>query len=67
MNTIFMISEKNETSDPQRLLLNFTDKVDIKIYCFIKSQYLLYMEKYRKEHGKVNKNNKSKISALTLN
>ena len=67
MNTIFMISEKNETSDPQRLLLNFTDKVDIKIYCFIKSQYLLYMEKYRKEHRKVNKNNKSKISALTLN
>ena len=37
MNAIFMISEKNETSDPQRLLLNFTDKVDIKIYCFIKS------------------------------
>ena len=65
MNTIFMISEKNKTSEPQRLLLNFTDKVDIKRYCFIKSLYLLYMEKYRKEYRKVYKNNKSKISALT--
>ena len=37
MNTIFMISENNKTSDAQRLLLNFTDKVDIKRYCFIKS------------------------------
>ena len=65
MNTIFMISEKNKTSDPQRLLLNFTDKVDTKTYCFIKSQYLIYMEKYRKEYRKVYKNNKSKISAPT--
>ena len=60
-----MISEKNKTSEPQRLLLNFTDKVDIKRYCFIKSLYLLYMEKYRKEYRKVYKNNKSKISAPT--
>ena len=28
MNTIFMNFKNNETSDPQRLLLNLTDKID---------------------------------------
>ena len=30
MDTIFMISENRKISDPQTLLLNFTDKMNIK-------------------------------------
>ena len=30
MNTIFMNSENSKTSDPHRLLLNLTDKTDLK-------------------------------------
>ena len=30
MNTIFIISENSETSDPHRLLLNHTDKIDLR-------------------------------------
>ena len=30
MNTIFMNSGNSKTSDPHRLLLNFTDKIDSK-------------------------------------
>ena len=30
MNAIFMNSENGKTSDPHRLLLNFTDKIDLK-------------------------------------
>ena len=30
MNTIFMNSENSKTSDPRRLLLNLTDKVDLR-------------------------------------
>ena len=51
MNTIFINSENSKTSDPHRLLLNLTDKIDLRrkeIYYFIKSQYLLYMGKYKK-------------------
>ena len=59
--------ENSKTSDPQRLLLNLTDKIDLRIkyksYCFLKSWYLQYMEKYKK----FIKNNKSKISAPTWN
>ena len=29
MNTIFMNSENTKTSDPHRLLLNLTDKIDL--------------------------------------
>ena len=39
MNTIFMNSENSKTSDHYRLLLNLTDKIDLKrkdIYRFIK-------------------------------
>ena len=58
MNTIFMNSKNSKTSHSHRLLLNLTYKIDLRrkdIYCFIKPQYLLYM------------NNKFKISAPTLN
>ena len=30
MNTIFMNSENSKTSDPHRLLLNLTDKINLK-------------------------------------
>ena len=30
MNTIFMNSKSSKTSDPHRLLLNFTDKTDLR-------------------------------------
>ena len=30
MNTIFMNFKNNETSDPQGLLLNLTDKIDLR-------------------------------------
>ena len=30
MDIIFMNSKNSETSDPQRLLLNITDKIDLK-------------------------------------
>ena len=30
MNAIFMNSKNSKTSDPHRLLLNFTDKIDLK-------------------------------------
>ena len=31
MNTIFMNSENSKTSDPHRLLLDLTDKIDLRI------------------------------------
>ena len=31
VNTIFMISGNSETSDPQRLLLNLSDEINLKI------------------------------------
>ena len=30
MNTIFMNSENSKTSDPHRILLNLTDKTDLR-------------------------------------
>ena len=42
MDTIFMNSENSKTFDPHRLLLNLTDKINLKrsdISCFIKSYY----------------------------
>ena len=30
MNTIFMNSENSQTFDPHRLLLNLTDKIDLR-------------------------------------
>ena len=41
MDTIFMKSKSSKTSDPQRLLLNLSDKINLKrigkYFCFIKS------------------------------
>ena len=47
MNTIFMNSKNSKISDPHTLLLNLTDKIELRrkeIYCFIKPQYLLYIK-----------------------
>ena len=30
MDTVFMNSENSETSDPHRLLINLSDKIDLK-------------------------------------
>ena len=32
MDTIFINSENSKTSDPHRLLLNLTDKINLSIY-----------------------------------
>ena len=48
IDTIFTNSDNSKTFDPRRLLLNLLDKINLKIYYFIKSQRLLYMEKYKK-------------------
>ena len=41
INTIFMNSKNSKTSDPHTLLLNLTDKIDLrrknKYICFVKS------------------------------
>ena len=67
MDTIFMNSEKSKISYPHRLLLNLSDKINLKrsdkyvalsnlsIYCTCKN--------VRKSY----KNNKFKISVLILN
>ena len=50
INTIFMNSENSKTSDPHRLLLNLTDKIDLrrKDKYIALSNHFLYMEKYKK-------------------
>ena len=50
MDTIFMNSENSKTSDPHRLLLNLSDKINLKTsdkYVAL-SNFLVYMEKYKK-------------------
>ena len=51
MDTVFMNSENSKTSDPHRLLLNLTDKIDLRRkdkLLLYQTLYLLYMEKYKK-------------------
>ena len=52
MDTIFMNSENSKTSDPNRLLLNLSDKNDLKmsdkhVALWTLSVYLLLVEKYK--------------------
>ena len=45
--------ENSKTSEPHLLMLKLTDKSDLrrwKKYCLIQCQYLLYMEKHKKNH-----------------
>ena len=53
METIFMNSENSKTSDPHRLLFNLSDKINLKRSNEYDAQYLLYMEKYLKNHTKI--------------
>ena len=67
MSTIFMDPENSKTSDPHRLLLNFTDKINLKRsdkYVALSSLSIYYTWKNIK---KSYKNNKFKISAPTWN
>ena len=52
MNTVFMNTKNSETSDPHRVLLNLTDKLNLRNsnkYVFLsKPEHLLSMEKYKK-------------------
>ena len=55
MDTIFMNSKNSWKSDPDRLLFNLTDKINLKRsdkYVAL-SNHLLYMEKYKKSHTKI--------------
>ena len=67
MDTIFMNSENSKTTDPHRLLLNLTDKIN-----FMRSDNFVVLSNLSiyytwKRIKKSYKNNKFKISALTWN
>ena len=67
MDTIFMNSENSETSDPHRLLLDLTDKINLKRsdkYVALSNLSICYSWKNMK---KSYKNNKLKISASKWN
>ena len=67
MDTIFINSKNNKTSDPHRLLLNLTDKINLgrSDNCVALSNLsIYYIWKNIKEPYK---NNKFKISAPTWN
>ena len=67
MNTIFMNFKNSKTSDPHRLLLNLTDKIDLKRkgkYIALSNLSIYYTWKNIKKSCK---NNKLKILASTLN
>ena len=67
MDTIFMNSEDSKTSDPQRLLLNLSGKINLKRsdkYVALSNLSIYYTwENLKKSY----KNNKFKISASTWN
>ena len=65
MNTMFMNSENSKISDPHSLLLNLTDKIDLRRknkYIALSNLSIYYTWKNIK---KLYKNNKFKISAPT--
>ena len=67
MNTILMNSKNSKTSDPHRLSLNLTDKINLKTsddYIALSSLSINYTQKNIK---KSYKNNEFKISAPTWN
>ena len=67
MDTIFMNSENSKTSDPHRLLLNLTDKINLKRsdkYVALSNLSIYYTWKNIK---KSYKNNEFKMSAPTWN
>ena len=67
MDTIITNSENSETSDPHRLLLNLSDKINLKgsdKYFVLSNLSIYYTWKNTKRSYK---NNKFKISAPTWN
>ena len=67
MDTIFMNSEKSKTSDLHRLLLNVSDKINLKRggkYIVLSNLSIYYTWKNIKNSYK---NNEFKMSALTWN
>ena len=67
MDIIYMNSENSKTTDPHRLLLNLTDKINFQIsdkYVALSNLSIYYTWKNIK---KSYKNNKFKISAPTWN
>ena len=67
MSTIFVNSENSKTSDPHRLLLNLTDKIELRrkdTYTASSTVSISYTWKNIKESYK---NNKFNISAPTWN
>ena len=67
MDTIFMNSQNSEASDPHKLLLNLTDKVNLKRSdkCVALSNLSIYYT--QKNMKKSYKNNKFKISSQIWN
>ena len=66
-NTIFMNSKNSKISDPRRLLLNLTDKIDLRRkakYIVLSNRSIYYT---RKNIKKSYKNNKFKISTPAWN
>ena len=56
MDTIFMNSENNKTSDPHRLLLNLADKIKVREVAnilFYQNLAFNIMEKCKKTHTKI--------------
>ena len=56
MNTIYMNSEIIRTSDPNRLWLNHTDKIDLRRkdkYITLSNLCIYYMEKYKKRRIRI--------------
>ena len=50
MNTMFLNSKNSKTSDPHKLLLNLTEKIDLRRkdkYIIISNLSIYYMEKYK--------------------
>ena len=67
MNTVFMNSKNSETSDPYRLLLNLTDKINLKSSDKYVALLNLSINYTWKNIKKLYKNNKFKISAPSWN
>ena len=67
MDTIFMNSENSKTSDPHRLLLTLTDKLNLKISDKFVALSNISIYQTQKNTKKSYKYNKFKISALTWN
>ena len=70
MNAIFMNSENIKTSDTHRLLLNLTDKIDLRRkykYIALSNFTIQVFTIHGKIFKKSYKNNKFKISAATWN